>query len=79
MPSLPPIAHLLANWIDVCGHEIGRVYGREQLGKVYDAIKKEGLGENKVKGDGETSKQKLGLLLENGNQPGEPHGRNWQL
>lgn len=78
MPSLPPIAHLLGNWIEVCGYEVGRVYGLGQLGKVYEAIKKEGVAEGKLKGDSEAAKQKLGMMLEGGGQPEEPLGRNWE-
>jgi hypothetical protein len=78
MPSLPPIAQLLADWIEVCGFEIGRLYGKQQLGKVYEAIRREGIAEGKVKGDSEASRQKLALLLEGGQQPGEPLGRHWE-
>lgn len=77
MPSLPPIAQLLADWIEVCGFEIGRLYGKQHLGKVYEAIRREGIAEGKVKGDSESSRQKLAMLLEGGQQPGEPLGRHW--
>lgn len=78
MPALPPVAHLLAVWIEVCGVEVAKVYGRRQVGKVYEAIMKEGVKGGQVRGDSEAAKQKLGILLEGWETKGEPEGRNWE-
>jgi nucleoporin GLE1 len=78
MPSLPPIATILASWIEVCGFAVGRTFGLTQLTKVYDAIKKEGLGEGTIKGDSEAARQRLAMLLDGPWQDHEPQGRHWE-
>ncbi|WWC86751.1 uncharacterized protein L201_001629 [Kwoniella dendrophila CBS 6074] len=80
LPSYPPIAHLVSTWIDITGHEAVRVYGNGQMGKIWEVIEREGLGEGKIKGDSEAARQKLRLTLEKWRR-GEfiiPNGRVWE-
>ncbi|WRT64642.1 uncharacterized protein IL334_001576 [Kwoniella shivajii] len=79
LPILPPIAHLVSSWIEITAHEAVRVYGRGQMGKVWEVIEREGLSEGKIKGDSEAARQRLRLMLESWRR-GEvqlPSGRIW--
>ncbi|WWD07510.1 hypothetical protein V865_005611 [Kwoniella europaea PYCC6329] len=79
-PVLPPIAHLISTWIEIVAHEAVNRYGKGQMGKIWEAIEREGLGEGKIKGDSEAARQRLKLVLEKWRR-GEvevPKGRVWE-
>ncbi|WVW78289.1 hypothetical protein I302_100243 [Kwoniella bestiolae CBS 10118] len=79
-PALPPVAHLVSSWIEIVAHEAVNRYGRGQMGKIWEAIEREGLGQGKIKGDSEAARQRLGLVLEKWRR-GEvevPKGRVWE-
>lgn len=77
-PALPPVAHLVSVWVEIIGAEATRVYGVGQVGKVLDAIKREGLDGGKIKGDSEAARQRLGLLLDGWRDRLRPHpSRSW--
>ncbi|OCF30767.1 hypothetical protein I316_07574 [Kwoniella heveanensis BCC8398] len=80
MPGLPPTAHLVSAWIEIIAHEAVRVFGRGQMGKVWDAIEGEGLAGGLIKGDSEAARQRLGSLLEKlrKGQVEVPQGRVWE-
>ncbi|KAK8847518.1 hypothetical protein IAR55_005376 [Kwoniella newhampshirensis] len=81
MPASPPVAHLVSSWIEIAAHEIVRVYGRGQVGKIWDAIEVEGLVGGKVKGDSEAARQRLSLVIGEARREGGakvPQGRVWE-
>ncbi|WWC59610.1 uncharacterized protein I303_102168 [Kwoniella dejecticola CBS 10117] len=80
LPGYPPTAHLLSSWLDIVAHEAVRVFGRGQMGKIWEVIEREGLGEGLIKGDSEAARQKLRLTLEKWRlgQFVIPKGRVWE-
>ncbi|KAK4684420.1 nucleoporin GLE1, partial [Tremellales sp. Uapishka_1] len=81
LPSLPPIAHLVAVCMDILGPDLVRTYGRGQMAKIVEAIAKQGLEGEKIKGDSEASKMRLGLMVENWRKGGmgdRPPASEWK-
>lgn len=77
-PGLPPTAHLVSVWIEIVGAEAIRQYGPTQVGKMLEAITREGLQGGKLKGDSEAARQRLGLLLQDWRGSLKPHpAREW--
>ena len=78
LPALPPIASMVTAWIEILGAESIRLYGRGQMGKVFEAIQSQGVQGGKIKADGEASRAKLGLVLEKWTSLSLPAGREWE-
>ncbi|WWC98515.1 hypothetical protein V866_005406 [Kwoniella sp. B9012] len=57
-------AYLISTWIEIVAHEAVNWYGKGQMGKIWEAIEREGLVAGKIKGDSEAARQRLKLVLE---------------
>ena len=77
LASSPPVASMITSWIDIVGAEALRVWGRGQVGKVFQVIM-EGVQGDRIKGDSEAARQKLGLVLESVGRLEYPKGRDWE-
>lgn len=63
LPGLDPTATLILTWIEVLGAEAIRIFGQGQMGKVLVAIRDEGIEGGKIRGDSESARQQLGMLV----------------
>lgn len=80
LPGAPPVATMLRTWIEIVGAEAMQVYGPRQVGKIFEAILREGVVEGgKIKGDSESARQQLGMLLSNPNAIKHPEARVWEV
>lgn len=76
--STPAAAHLINVWVNIASPELAKVYGPGQVGKILRAIKGEGIDGGLIKGDAESSRQQLGLAVEQWRAGEYPNGRTWE-
>jgi nucleoporin GLE1 len=77
LPTLAPTATLITTWIEITGAEMIRVYGRGQVMKIFQAIKEEGVDQGKIKGDSESARNQLRMMLEQVDRLSHPAAREW--
>jgi nucleoporin GLE1 len=80
VPAMEPTAHLITAWIENLSQQATQVYGARQIGKALDAVYREGIEGGKIKGDSESARQRLALVLESWKKDGisYPKGRDWE-
>lgn len=76
--GLPPTATLIRTWVEIVGAEAIKVFGPAQMGKVFTAIREEGVNGSKIKGDSESARQQLGMVLQDFSAIKVPQARQWE-
>lgn len=79
LPGYPPVATLVRLWFELIGPAAMQTYGRHQMGKIVQAVIREGIDGRKIKGDSESTRQGLKMLLEDWRNLQPLAGREWTV
>ncbi|WVQ83181.1 hypothetical protein IAT38_005320 [Cryptococcus sp. DSM 104549] len=81
MAGSAPVATLVTKWLDICWHEVRKVYGPGQTDKLWEVLEREGVQGVRIKGDSQEARDQLWFAVGQvkTGQAKVPTGRDWDL